>query len=272
MHPRLLTSLVLLDPVILPPQENSRNTGINVARMSTWRREIWPSRDDAVRGFLRSRFYEAWDPRVLDRWLQHGLRDLPTALYPKTSQGDKRVTLRTTKHQELFTFLRPNFEGFENGKFDQKNHADMEPEAAISSPFVRPESLEVFRRLPNVRPSVLYVCGSESDLSTPEQRKARMDVTGTGVGGSGGARAGRVKELVLEGIGHLVAMEAVGPCADATAQWVGAELKRWNADEEEFRSQWSKKSTKEKTTIDDKWREMIGGPMGNVQGAGVSKL
>jgi pimeloyl-ACP methyl ester carboxylesterase len=272
MHPRLLTTLVLIDPVILSPQKASRNPGFQVARMSTWRRDVWPSRDDAVKSFKKNKFYTGWDSRVLERWLQCGLRELPTALYPDSTEGDKRVTLKTTKHHELFTFLRPNFEGFESGRADRKNHPDVDPEAAVNSAFVRPESLEVFCRLPNVRPSVLYILGGDSDLSTPEQRKTRLDVTGVGIGGSGGARTGMVKEVVLEGVGHLVAMEAVGQCADSAARWIGTELKRWNASEEEFRSMWAGKSMLEKMTIDDKWREMIGGPPDTVKAPAESKF
>ncbi len=272
MHPRLLTTLILLDPVIMSPQKSSRDEAFRVARMSTWRRDLWPSQGEAVKGFRKSKFYASWDPRVLDRWLHYSLRNLPTVIYPNSAAGDKRVMLKTTKHQEVYTFLRPNFEGFETGQFDAKNHADMEPEAASDLPFVRPESLEVSRRLPNLRPSIMYIFGGDSDMSTPERRKTIMDMTGVGVGGSGGAKAGRVKEVVLEGTSHLVPMEAVGQCADSAAQWIGTELKRWNAEEEEFRTMWAQKSLIEKTTIDDKWREMIGGPPEYVKAPAESKL
>lgn len=272
MHPRLFTTLVLLDPVIMPHQSSSRDEGILLARMSTWRRELWLSKDEAVRSFQKNRLYATWDPRVFDRWLNFGLRKLPTALYPDSSEGDQRVTLKTTKHQELFTFLRPNFEGFETGKFDRKNHADMEPQAALASPFARAEALEVFRRLPNVRPSVLYIFGGDSDMSLLERRKLKIDQTGIGVGGSGGARSGRVKDVVLEGFGHLVAMEAVGQCAHSTAEWIGTEWKRWNADEEDFRNLWAKKALVEKMTIDKKWREVIDAPPGHVKIPATPKL
>jgi hypothetical protein len=263
MHPRLLTTLILLDPVIIAKEKASESEFLRVVKMSTWRRDYWSSQDEALKSFKKSQFYAKWDPRVLDRWLHYGLRELPTSLYPGSTESDRKVTLKTTKHQEVFTFTRPNFEGFETGRFDQKNHADVDPDIALGSPFVRPEGLEMFRRLPNVRPSVLYIFGGDSELSTVPRRKARVDMTGIGVGGSGGAEYGRVKGVVLEGIGHLVAMEAVGQCADSAAQWIGTELKRWNEAEEEFWNMWSKKSVIEKTTINDKWRETIGRPPGN---------
>jgi hypothetical protein len=263
MHPRLFTTLILLDPVVVAPEKAAETDLFRIARMSTWRRDFWPSQDEARKAFKKSQFYAKWDTRVLDRWLQYGLRRLPTSLYPDSVESDRQVTLKTTKHQEVFTFMRPNFEGYETGQFDRKNHADMDPDLAIEAPFVRPEGLEIFRRLSNVRPSVLYVFGGDSVSSTAPRRKARVDVTGIGVGGSGGTQAGRVKEVILEGIGHLVAMEAVGQCADSAAQWIGTEIKRWIKDEEEFRSMWSKKSLIEKTTINEKWREMLGRPAGN---------
>ena len=222
IHPRLLTALVLLDPVILPPEADSKVVGYRFARMSTWRRDLWPSQEDAVKGFKKSPFNATWDSRVLDRWFRYGLRKLPTLLYPDSTELGKSVTLKTTKHQEVFTFMKPNFEGFEGGEFHRKFHVDIDPEIAKDSPFVRPEALEAFRRLPNLRPSVLYIFGGKSDLSTPGRRKAMVDATGISVGGSGGKGDGRVKEVVLEGIGHLVAMEAVCQCAESAAEWVGA--------------------------------------------------
>lgn len=240
--------------------------------MSTWRKDLWPSQEEAVESFKKSNFYGAWDSRVLDRWLQYGLRNLPTILYPNSAEGDTRVTLKTTKHQEVFTFFRPNFQGFETGQFDRSNHADMKPEDAADSPFVRAEALEVFRRLPNVRPSVLFIFGEESELSTPERRREKIDITGVGVGGNGGARAGRVREVVLAGIGHLVAMEAVVQCAESASEWIGTELKKWNTDEEEARSRWAERLMIDKISIDDKWREMIGCPPGKANGPPTSKL
>ncbi|EAQ82891.1 hypothetical protein CHGG_11067 [Chaetomium globosum CBS 148.51] len=118
-HPRLLHSLALLDPVI-----TTTHSGIGPAAASTNRRDIWDSRAAAAARFAKSPFYRAWDPRVLDLWVRHGLRALPTELYPyppgaaRTSPTattpnpnatDPPVTLTTTKHQELFTFLRPTY-------------------------------------------------------------------------------------------------------------------------------------------------------------------
>lgn len=263
-HPRLLRSLVLLDPVIQVP-----NASVSPAISSTPRRDIWPSREAAAKQFKGSKFFQAWDPRVLDRWIEYGLRDVPTELYPAEdveNGSGKRVTLTTSKHQELFTFLRPTYRGVPGEEYlDKDSIAD---EEYPGYPFYRPEPLQVFRRLPELRPSVLYVFGAKSELSTPELREKKMERTGTGVGGSGGAAAGRVKEVVLN-CGHLVAMERVEECADAITTFLGDEMKRWAKEKKEFEEYWTGKTRREQTTIDEQWAEHVNP---NRQPAGSTKL
>jgi pimeloyl-ACP methyl ester carboxylesterase len=263
-HPRLLRSLVLLDPVIQVP-----NASVPPAISSTPRRDIWPSREAAAKQFKGSKFFQAWDPRVLDRWIEYGLRQVPTELYPAEDAengDDKRVTLTTSKHQELFTFLRPTYRGVPGEEYlDRDPIAD---EEYPGYPFYRPEPLQVFRRLPELRPSVLYVFGEKSELSTPELRKKKMERTGTGVGGSGGAAAGRVKEVVLD-CGHLVAMERVAECADVITAFLGDEMKRWVQEKKEFEEYWNRKTRREQTTIDEQWAEQVNP---NRRPAGNTKL
>lgn len=263
MHPRLFTTLVLLDPVVQTQSSAPPETGESPAQASTFRRDIWPSREAAAAGYKKSKFYQAWDPRVIDRQIKYALRDLPTALHPLESHkgGGKPVTLTTTKHQEVFTFLRPNYEGsgHEGRPVDRKKHPDVHPGLDTIYPFYRPEVPKAYYRLPEVRPSVLYVFGELSYMSGPSFIKAKLETTGIGVGGSGGLKDGRVKGITLKGIGHLVAMEAVEDCADAASDWIGQEMQRWKKEEEDFRREWSKKSKIEKSTVDAKWKEMMGG-------------
>lgn len=254
MHPRLLRSLVLLDPVIQVP-----NGSITPAVLSTPRRDLWPSKEVAVEKFKKSKFYQAWDPRVLDRWIEYGLRRTPTELYPPEAddQGaqDERVTLTTSKHQELFTFLKPTYRGDPTDRFP-----DLDPAADWEYPgypFYRAEPAQVFRRLPELRPSVLYIFGGKSQLSPEHERKAKMEQTGIGVGGSGGASAGRVQEVVLPDCGHLVAMDDVKSCADATAAFLEQELRTWKSEKKAFDEFWSKKSRRERITIDERWPKEV---------------
>ncbi|KAK5465053.1 hypothetical protein LTS15_001616 [Exophiala xenobiotica] len=265
MHPRLLTTLILIDPVIQVYSSVAPEVGPNPAQLSTFRRDVWPSREEAAKSFKSSKFYQTWDPRVLDRWVQHGLRDMPTLIH---QEGPPKVTLTTPLHQEVFTFLRPNFEGYgwQGKAVNRKTHPDLNPALPTIYPFYRSEGPQAFFRLQELRPSVLYIFGGKSDVGPPESCKDKMDLTGVGVGGSGGAPAGRVRSVVFDDIGHLIAMEAVDRTADHAASWLGGEMKIWREDEEEHNRTWSSKSLVEKQTVDEQWKKMIGGPLRKPKG------
>lgn len=276
MHPRLLHTLILLDPVIqrqTTTLESPASSNIaKTTQLSTYRRDLWPSRKAAAESYKRSSFYQAWDPRVLERWVQYGLRDLPTAIHPldnssspQTKEGEKErpVTLTSTLHQEVFTYSRPNYDGppGKNVPVNKVTHPDLDPSQPGSFPFYRPESARVFAQLPHLRPSVLWVFGTKSDMCVPEINAEKMAMTGTGPGGSGGVQAGRVREVYLDNTGHLVAQEAPVQCADAASSWLGQELQRWQSEDRDFRAQWSKKSKVEKLTVDSRWKEHVPPPV-----------
>ncbi|KAL8722421.1 MAG: hypothetical protein Q9225_001100 [Loekoesia sp. 1 TL-2023] len=265
MHPRLLSSLILIDPVIEIPSARPRNTAAAwLTQLSTFRKDYWPSREEAAASLRSSSFFKSWDERVLNRWFEFCLRDTPTALYPEI-HGDaerKPVTLLTPKHQEVFTFLRPNFDGMDSdGRLilNRSTHPDLDLESGETYPFYRPEPPSTFKRLPYLRPSVFYVHAGRSDLSAPALREQRMRTTGVGVGGSGGAIEGRVKQILFEDAGHLMPMEIVGKLADAAAEWLVQEMERWRQQEQEFQAKWNRKSRLEKQTVSEEWKQRIGG-------------
>ncbi|KAJ5482669.1 Abhydrolase domain-containing protein mpaH [Penicillium diatomitis] len=275
MHPRLLHTLVLLDPVIQRQTTQLDAEGMaeqvrriaKTTQLSTYRRDMWPSRKAAAEGFKRSPFYQAWDPRVLDRWIKYGLRDLPTAVHPLDPNAvvDKQnppVTLRTTLHQEVFTFSRPNYANRPgSGKpVNRVTHPDLDAEHPDTYPFYRPEPARIFSQLPYLRPSVLYIFGGKSDMCHPEMMADKLANTGTAIGGSGGVAKGRVRDVLLEDYGHLLAQEAVNECAEAAVSWLTPELRRWRDEEESFRSVWSRKSKVEKLTVDKQWYEHVPAP------------
>ncbi|CAD0089350.1 unnamed protein product [Aureobasidium mustum] len=196
--------------------------------------------------------FKSWDKRVLDRWMEHALRELPTKLYPEVtasstppalgadvsgsvvspnSEAEVPITLKTTKHQEVMTFMRGNFVTPSNpapsAAPNPLTHPDVTTDGSSVSPFYRPESFHIFKLLPYLRPSVLYVFGTESDLSAPEHIADKLKVTGVGVGGSGGVSKERVKEFTMQGGGHLMPMERVEETADQCSGWLLQELKRW---------------------------------------------
>jgi pimeloyl-ACP methyl ester carboxylesterase len=281
MHPRLFTTVILIDPVIV--RFNTSDDGSPLAVASTRRRDRWPSRKAAETGFLKSKFYQSWDPRVLRNWLQYGLRDLPTNLYPnasesnmvpagptakprvdKTQDRDVEVTLTTTKHQEVLSFTRPNFpsEQFPNPSVDAnpRTHPDVDPDAQPSSPFYRPEPLSTFRRLPFLRPSALYLFADQSGLSLPLLIAEKMANTGVGAGGSGGVKKGRVKQVTFKGVGHLIPMEVTNDCAEACAEWIVPELHRWTEHEILDRAEQGQVPRQLRSQMSEKYVEtMLGG-------------
>lgn len=263
-NPRLFQGLILLDPVVQPktaeiPPAGTVTTTPNVARLSTFRRDLWPSREEARKLFLKSPFYQKWDKRVFERWISHGLRDCPTLLHPETKSP--QVTLVTSVSNEVRTFMRPNYEGYgtKTGKINRETHADVDPSNPITYPFYRSEAPRTFARLPELRPSVLYVFGSESEVSGEEFNEAKLAATGIGVGGSGGRAEGRVRGVTLQGVGHLIAMEAVERTAVETSHWIEGEMIRWRKQEEEWQQNWRPIPLEEKQGIDEKWKEMMGG-------------
>ncbi|KAI9840690.1 MAG: hypothetical protein M1837_001366 [Sclerophora amabilis] len=283
IHPRLLSTLVLLDAVAVhTPPPSTRPTP---HQASAFRRDFWPSRAEAEDSFRKSKFYQRWDSRVLNLWLQHGLRPTPTPLFPahvtstsgsSASSDTGPVTLKTPKHQEVFTFQRPNFHGQDPATgaliINRVTHPDLDPAIDGTSALYRPEPILIMKNLPNLRPSVLYIFGGSSELSTPKLRADKMAETGVGMSGSGGAKEGRVQQVVLEGVGHLVAMEAVVECAENAARWVGSEMRRWREEDATFRKEWGKLGRREKTTLSDEWREKVGGDPRLGAKAGTEKL
>ena len=105
-------------------------------------------------------------------------------------------------------------------------------------------------------------------MSLPEGRRAKMQTTGIGVGGSGGAKEGRVKEVVLERIGHLVPMEAVGDTAEASAMWLAEELRRWRDDERQWLEARRRRGRDEDLKVGEEWVKWIG----QMQGPGEERL
>ncbi|CAG8982712.1 hypothetical protein HYALB_00000993, partial [Hymenoscyphus albidus] len=257
IHPRLLSTIILMDPVI--QNHASAPTGPSPAQASAFRRDLWPSREEAIAAFSKSKFYSTWDRRVFDKWCEFGIRPAPSSIYPAAEKGS--MTLTTTKHQECFTFMRPSWEGLSPDGNTITNRSlvpDLNLQQPVRYPLYRPEPPTIMGRLPELRPSAFYIFGELSNMSLPVVRKQKMDLTGSGLGGSGGAKEGKVEEVVLKGVGHLVAMEAAGQCAEAAAGWLGREMKRVEKERAAYR-EWTKKSLAEKQTLSEEWKARIGG-------------
>jgi hypothetical protein len=247
-----MQSLILIEPVI-----QLWNPGQDYARTSAARRDIWPSREDATKQFGSNPFYKSLDPRALRKWIEYGLRELPTETYPDHAQsGRSPVTLTTTKAQEVFTYLRPAYQDDKWPEEDSTPKREIHPDDIDGKPFYRPEPIQLFRRLSELKPSVMYIFGDKSELSAPKDRSLKMELTGTGPGGSGGVAKGRVQQTVLP-TGHMVPIALVAQTATVCAQCIDEELTRWQTQMETYRRKWESSSRHERITIDDRWKELL---------------
>jgi pimeloyl-ACP methyl ester carboxylesterase len=266
LHPRLFETLILVDPVIQGKVSLLGN--VSPAFASAKRRERWPSREEATKSFKKSKFYQTWDTRVLDRWIQFGLRDVPTKLFPDAKAPE--VTLTTTKHQEVMTFLRPNFSarpddkepsssGFtlSNPKVNRRTHTDITPDTTPQAPFYRGESTIVFNQLPHIRPSVFYIFGEHSFLTNDAIVEEKMRLTGSGVGGSGGRDEGRVDNVMVKGAGHLIPMEKVEESADHIGKWLQKEMVRYRDWEKKTEEEWGSKKGIERSVLSTRFVEEL---------------
>lgn len=261
-NPRLFSTLVLLDPVISQYASTPAPLSQSPAGASAYRRDVWPSREVAAASFAKSPFYKTWDKRALERWIQYGLVE---------GEKEGEVVLLTSRNQEVFTFLRPSWPAWDaQGKAVVKPHLvpDM-PRPSVDElqkdkhlttyPFYRPEPPFTLTRLPHVRPSVFYVLGGKSNVCTPELQRRRMEITGSGLSGSGGAKEGRVAEVIDENSGHLVPMENPRFCSQQVVQWVKGEVERWWEQEQEYEV-WASGSEEQRTVLSEEFKNHIGKP------------
>lgn len=245
-------------------------------RNSVYRRDLWPDRQSAIASFAKNPFYKTWDPRVLDRWNTHGLRQTPTKLYPDETG---KTTLTTTKHMEVFTYYRPQAQSYDpqTGKrlpgVDRSKLPDADVNIAKFDDFAfyRPEGgPQTADRLRNLRPGVLYIFGESSTVNPPDIRQEKAEITGTGVGGSGGVDKGRVEVVTLPGYGHLVPLEATRRCAELAGGFIEKEVAGWKAEEREVEA-WRRGNTiREKQVVGgeyEAWLEMDKSKGGEKKGA-----
>ena len=172
------------------------------------------------------------------------------------------MTLTTTKHQEAWSYLRPRFEpqasdGGGDLATERTLFPDQDPKIDSALLFYRPEPAITLRNLPFLRPSVLYIFGQRSFLSPTKLQDEKVSLTGTGIGGSGGTKEGRVKKVVIEKAGHLVPLEEVGTCAAFAAEWLGKWYHQWTAEEEALKLQRNRKSERGMLVVSDEWKKLV---------------
>lgn len=261
MHPRIMDGVVLIDPVF-----QVRGGGQGWARASSFRRDHWPSRRIAEEKLRGNPGLRSWDGRVLEKFLELGLRECPTEKYPEITwkEGEEvPVTLQTTVAQEVYNYIQPTYHDPRLLIPKHLEGREFHPEdvqAADGAMFMRSEMAILYRRLEELQPSTLFVFGKTSPVSDAEARKVKLERTGRGVGGNGGLETGMVKGVVLD-CGHLVPLEVPEETAKTCAEFVDDEVGRWRREEGERRRVWEGLSRREQVDINELWKNKIGRPV-----------
>jgi hypothetical protein len=222
--------------------------------MTSLRLDRWTSLDDAKAHFLSNKFYKSWDPRALDKYLEVGLRPLPTALYPEDGQ-DGAVTLTTTKAQEAWSYVRSTFTPRpSDDRLDEQERkitAELTAEQA-KYVFHRPESGAALRLLPTLQPAVKWIFGTRSYINRPAECAEKIRRTGQDARGSGG-----VTSAFIKGGGHLVALEMIAETADAVALHIAEQLVEYSKDKSFWTSHESEKSDASGMGLSSRWKETV---------------
>ena len=255
MHPRLFSCLILIEPWISPKAPPS---GALLAKASTFRHDIWPSREDAEAAIRRSPLLSTWDPSALSRFLQHGLRKTPTLIHPNADP--QAVTLTTPKHQESFTIYRSNWDfiGVDGppSRTERATRPDVNPQSELKAPFYNTGREQAFQMLPGLRPPVLYVWGQKSMLASKAFRAEKLAATGVGFGGSGGVKLGQVSEVVVPG-SHFVPMERPKEITVSISKWVGEKLRAQKESLTKLDEEQKGMSKRERQMMSKEWVETM---------------
>lgn len=102
INPGMFKAMIGIDGIISYPLNVDQHFMLPVN--SYKRRDIWPSREEAAQKLRENSFYKTWKPDVFDLYIKYGLRNLPTAKYPDTTDKES-VTLTTPSNQEVTTFV-----------------------------------------------------------------------------------------------------------------------------------------------------------------------
>ncbi|OSC99698.1 alpha/beta-hydrolase [Trametes coccinea BRFM310] len=108
-YPILFKSIILVDAMILPSHGATVSTAStrSYVKGAIQRRDGWASRDEARRQFSATPFFAAWDPTVLDIYVDCGLYDAPDGQVKLKMPGIQEAVCFTENHapQETFELL-----------------------------------------------------------------------------------------------------------------------------------------------------------------------
>ena len=88
-HPEYFSRLVLIEPIIIPPQARSvRGRGNDLAEGARRRRTVWDSVDEIVESYGSKPTFQRWRPDVLRLYAEHGTFQREDGLVELKCPGD----------------------------------------------------------------------------------------------------------------------------------------------------------------------------------------
>ncbi|KAG5644670.1 hypothetical protein DXG03_007969 [Asterophora parasitica] len=112
-QPKLFSSIILIDPVIVKPTGHLIHKSEHTDRLvvgAILRRETWPSREEAFDILKKSPFFGAWDPAVLKIYIECGTYD---TIDPATGKSVIRLKMPGIQEGIVFSETHTEFEVFE---------------------------------------------------------------------------------------------------------------------------------------------------------------
>jgi hypothetical protein len=213
----------------------------------------------------------------VEGYVKFGVRDVPTGDEDGNENGDgnRAITLTTSNAQEAWTFLRFNGavpspspssrEHISQGESTPNQAIDAKADFHASAPW----PALAYELLPYIRPTVLYVFGSKSQMNVPARRAEKQQRTGARHGGSGGVAAGPnvVMADVLEGASHMLPLERVAETAGVVSGWVGEQVEVFRAERgfwEGFDGAIKSEEKEGVLGLSERWMRDVREPLGSV--------
>ncbi|KAL3457675.1 hypothetical protein BJX64DRAFT_302451 [Aspergillus heterothallicus] len=241
IHPRLFTTQILIEPFVHNGRDPESSRSIFLRAKQD---DMWASRGEALT--KSQKLVKGWDPRVRERYAQFAFHEIPAVGWTSCSARKDAGAVRSTTpvSQEVMSYMHGDSgrggDSSRSPPHDPLAVPDMIGGLSENQVFYRPEPMIVWRLLPHLLPTALFVSGETSALSQGGNQARAAGRTGTGVGGSGGVQYGRVKDEVVAEVGHLVPMEKVGEVTGVVGPWIAREVGRWREEERRVKEGWKK--------------------------------
>lgn len=84
-----------------------------------------------------------------------------------------------------------------------------------------------------------------------------VKLTGTGIGGSGGAAERRVREVLIQGHSHLFPFSAVKQTTNVCSEWLRTEMMNFRNQEAVWDQKRAAMSARDHLTLPSKWMEVV---------------